>query len=132
MISGAYHDNAGASRFMQCYLGDAPAKPFVGLVLTADEKPVGAVVINGYAHGNCYMTAAIWGPVGVPAARNVFAYCFEQLECNRITLHCKVSNARALKMVQRLGFKREGLCRAYFDGEDAIVLGLLRAEQRII
>ena len=79
-----------------------------------------------------FMTAAIWGPVGVPAARNVFAYCFEQLECNRITLHCKVSNARALKMVRRLGFKDEGLCRAYFDGEDAIVLGLLRAEQRII
>lgn len=132
MQSSAHHDDAAASKFMQCYLGSAPAKPFVGLVLTSGEKPVGAVIVNGYAHGNCYMTAAVWAPVGMRSARAVFDYCFHQLDCNRITLHCKVTNHRALKMVRRLGFKDEGLCRAYFDGEDAIVLGLLRDEQRIV
>ncbi len=113
-------------------LGDEPAEPFVGFVLTRNGEDVGSVVVNGWAHGNCYMTAALWGPVVIAQARAVFRYCFNALECNRITLHCKVSNARALSIVQRLGFQPEGLCRQYFDGEDAIVLGLLKSEQRII
>jgi RimJ/RimL family protein N-acetyltransferase len=61
--------------------------------------------------------------------REIIRYCFERVR--RITMRTKCDNARAIKMLEALGFKREGVMREWFEETDAIVFGLLRSEQKI-
>jgi RimJ/RimL family protein N-acetyltransferase len=63
-----------------------------------------------------------------------FAYPFIQLDCNRVT--CVVPRANRFKRVRRflmrLGFHAEGTMRQLFDGEDAVIFGMLKSECRWI
>lgn len=66
------------------------------------------------------------------AVRAVLAHCFESLQLNRIELRCASTNARSIRMAERLGFVREGLLRQHecLHGAfvDQLVYGLLRSE----
>ena len=60
-----------------------------------------------------------------------FRYPFVQLKLRRVTAFVPSSNEQALKLDRHLGFIYEGRMReAGPDGEDVIVLGLLRRECR--
>ena len=60
----------------------------------------------------------------------VIAYPFS-IGCNRITAYVKKGNKLSQKAVKQLGFKQEGkIRRAYKDGTDAIIYGMLPAEFR--
>lgn len=64
--------------------------------------------------------------------RAAFAVPFVQWRMRRVTALVKWSNAAALRFDRHLGFQVEGVLREFFDGEDAIVLGMLRTECRFI
>jgi len=59
---------------------------------------------------------------------HAFSYPFDQIGCNRITALIKEKNKMALKTCIRLGFKKEGLLREAQDGENLVVLGMLKKE----
>jgi hypothetical protein len=62
-----------------------------------------------------------------------FKYPFLQLQCTRVTVMVARDNKASHAFVKRLGWKREGVLREWYqDGQDAIVYGMLRRECRWI
>ena len=66
------------------------------------------------------------------SVRAVIAYCFKQMDLNRIELRCASENMPSQRMAKRLGFTWEGMLRQaeLLDGEfvDHFVYSLLRQE----
>jgi RimJ/RimL family protein N-acetyltransferase len=63
--------------------------------------------------------------------KQIFAYPFEQLGCNRVTTLVPEDNEPARSVVERLGFVREGTLRqAGGEGDDLDIYGMLRSECR--
>lgn len=61
--------------------------------------------------------------------REMFNLAFGKMKCRRINILVSKSNQNSLKFVEKLGFCREGLLRAYReDGEDCYILGMLKNE----
>lgn len=54
-----------------------------------------------------------------------FMYPFVQLKCHRVTAVVERKNKIARKMVQRLGFKEEGMLRKAGPNGDMFIYGLL-------
>lgn len=76
---------------------------------------------------------AVWGQgLGSDCTRYALRFGFDQLNLNRIHLSVLTTNARAVKMYERLGFAEEGRLRQaqYKDGAyiDVILMALLRAD----
>ena len=73
--------------------------------------------------GNGLMTAA---------TRLCIGYAFEELGINRVEAHVLDDNERSLRVLEKLGFRREGLLREYEvvrgEARDFWVLGLLRSD----
>lgn len=68
------------------------------------------------------------------AVRTVLAFCFAQLNFNRIELRCAAGNEPSKRVAERLGFLREGVLRQeeYLNGVfvDQHVYGLLSVDVR--
>jgi RimJ/RimL family protein N-acetyltransferase len=123
-------DDEAARQYIIARLCVHVAQPFIGLLVERDGQPTGAVIINDYRpKQNIELTVAISGPWSIRDFRDIIRYCFERVR--RITMKTRADNARAIKMLEALGFKREGVMREWFEGSDAIVFGLLKSEQRI-
>ena len=59
----------------------------------------------------------------------IFTYAFKVMQCRRISILVSKSKKPSLNLVQKLGFKKEGLLRAYREnGEDCYILGMLKQE----
>ena len=94
------------------------------------------IIIAGAVYNNyhpCYRDVSISMAATSPAWANrstiskLLGYPFGQLMVNRLTTFTRASNAKALRLNSGLGFVREGVIRqGYGDGEDMIVMGLLR------
>jgi RimJ/RimL family protein N-acetyltransferase len=105
--------------------------PFIGLLIEARGKTIGAVMVNDYRPGdNIELTVAIGGLWNIRDFRDIIRYCFAR--SRRITMKTRCDNARALRMLEALGFRREGVLREWFGGVDAVVYGLLKSEQKIV
>ncbi len=125
-------DNENAARVVQATLGVNLCPPFVGLVVVDGDKPRGVVVFNDFTGANVEMTGVglkCWTPSVI---RELARYAFKVLGVRRVTARTRESNAKAIRSLERLGFQREGIARQWFDGEDAVVFGLLASEQRIV
>lgn len=123
-------DSETAKRFVESKLKVAICDPYIGLLVERGGKQIGAVIINDYTPGrNIELTVVANGPWGMTDFRDIIRYCFDRVR--RITMRTSVKNDRAIKMLNALGFKREGVLREWFEDSDAIVFGLLRSEQRI-
>lgn len=58
-------------------------------------------------------------------------YPFRQLGCHRVQAMVSKTNKHARNVIERLGFKNEGLIRGGISpGKDSILYGLLREESR--
>jgi len=72
-----------------------------------------------------YMTAAV---------RAVVPFVFDQLELHRLEAACLPSNQASIKLLERTGFKREGLARRYLriNGvwQDHLLYALLESDTR--
>jgi ribosomal-protein-alanine N-acetyltransferase len=76
--------------------------------------------------GKGYMTAAV---------RAVIEYGFDTLQLNRIEAACLPHNAASVRLLEKVGFTREGYARKYLciDGrwQDHILFGLVRDDPRL-
>lgn len=123
-------DSEAARRYIEKELRIAICDPFIGLLVERDGKQIGAVILNDYTPGrNIEITAHTCGNWNIRDVREIARYCFDRVK--RITARTPTTNARAFRMLKVLGFKAEGRMREFFDDDDAIVLGLLKSEQRI-
>lgn len=61
----------------------------------------------------------------------IFALAFEVLKVKRISLLVNTDNFSCIKLVEKLGFVREGLLRGYRDdGADCYFYGMLQSENK--
>jgi RimJ/RimL family protein N-acetyltransferase len=71
---------------------------------------------------------------GAEAVRAVLRYLFEERGLHRVSAECDARNEASARLLERVGFTREGLRRqhAWFKNEwaDELLFGLLRAEWR--
>lgn len=59
-----------------------------------------------------------------------FMYTFNQLDVQRCTVRVAASNNKSLRLVTKLGFVLEGIIREALNGEDCLILGMLKKECR--
>ncbi|HVT06822.1 MAG TPA: GNAT family N-acetyltransferase [Polyangia bacterium] len=76
-----------------------------------------------------------WGQgLAAEALAVMFGFCFGRLGLHRLEADVDPENAPSLRLLEKLGFQREGRLRerwqAQGDARDAIFLGLLRPEWR--
>jgi len=76
---------------------------------------------------------AAWGQgLATEAVTALLHFCFETLGLHRLEADVDPDNARCLRLLERLGFRREGHLRERWHdaggARDAVVLGLLRSE----
>ncbi len=74
-----------------------------------------------------------WGRgLASEAVAALIAFAFERIQLHRLEADTEPRNERSLRLLERLGFRREGHLREryYVDGErqDTVLLGLLRPE----
>ena len=102
----------------------------VGLVEAGEENE------PSYRHASIdiFVTAARRGQgLGADAIRTLARHLFDDRGHHRITIDPAATNERAIRVYERVGFKRVGLMRSYergVDGEwhDGLLLDLLRDE----
>jgi aminoglycoside 6'-N-acetyltransferase len=102
----------------------------VGLVEAGEENE------PDYRHASIdiFVTAARRGQgLGADAIRTLARHLFEARGHHRITIDPAATNERAIRVYERVGFKRVGIMRRYergVDGEwhDGLLLDLLRDE----
>lgn len=74
-------------------------------------------------HGQGYMREAL---------KACLSHAFRRLQVHRVDAFVATDNERSLHLLERLGFKREGLLRDYFwsggVGYDHYILGLLKSD----
>ena len=81
------------------------------------------------------LAPAYWGRgIMREALQAIIQYGFDEMNLNRITVLVISYNDRSLRLVDRLGFVKEGVMResAYFDGRfiDDVLLSLLKRDWR--
>jgi len=107
---------------------EAPGGPLVGACTLARLDPANRRAELGFALGRAfwgrgYMTAAL------PA---VLEFALGRLGLHRVFADTDPRNAPSIRVLERLGFLREGLLREHYlvqsEPQDAVVYGLLRSE----
>lgn len=102
--------------------------------LERDGSLVAGVMYDMYSKANINMHVAAeethyW--ITKAYLRACFGYPFNQLRTNRITALVGETNAKSIRLIEHLGFKKEGVIRmANADGTDTILYGMLRNECR--
>ncbi len=109
------------------------------ITLKGDGKPIGTLGYYKWAPSADYqaemgydLAREHWGKgIMTEAMKAVIEFGFEKMELNRIEVFVMPRNKRSIKLLKRLGFKREGLLRQrYFDefGDfaDDILFSMLR------
>ena len=70
------------------------------------------------------------------AVRAVIAFAFDTLHLNRIEAACLPHNAASIRLLEKVGFRREGYARKYLciDGrwQDHVLYGLVRDDPRAV
>jgi RimJ/RimL family protein N-acetyltransferase len=110
---------------------DAFREPY-GYALVDDEKGIVAgFLLHDYTGANIsFSTAIVPGTIISPRlAANVMDVAFrEPLNAERITAFVDSTNMRSVRLIEAMGFTREGCIRRHFGDRDAFVYGLLKDE----
>lgn len=90
-------------------------------VILVDERPAGwiTLVVANWEHGLAEIGYALSTPyqrrgLMVPALRQLLAELFSSTPLVRIEARCSVENVASQRVLERTGFRREGLLRGYF------------------
>ena len=63
------------------------------------------------------------------ALKIIFGLAFNLWQVERISISVSINNKSCIKLVEKLGFKKEGLLRKYMDdGSDCLFYGMLKSE----
>lgn len=105
---------------------------YAALGIYACDELIAGVVYHECRGNDIQMSTASddvrWLSRSVLAA--VFAYPFEQLQCDRVTAFTPKMAATTRRFLLGLGFAEEGNIRRGFRNDDCIVYGMLREECR--
>lgn len=102
----------------------------MGVIL--DGRLIAGIIFNDVRHGRdvwltIYSTDKRWCNRRV--LRAVFDLVFDVMDCKRVSLFVSKDNEPSIKLVEGLGFVREGLLRQYRDdGNDCYVYGMLKSD----
>ena len=112
-------------------------QPATTAAVMKDGRMVGGVVFNNYTilpRGSwCEISVAFDGTVTwtSKALEQIFEYPFKQLGVSRLKAETAIDNSHCRSILQRLGFKREGVLRRAHDGDkDSVVYSMLPDECR--
>ena len=91
-------------------------------IVTVDRQPAGwiTLVVTNWEHGLAefgYALATDYQRRGLmaPAIEQLLADLFLNTAIERLEARCSVENVASQKVLERLGFRREGLLRGYFE-----------------
>ena len=111
------------------------------ITLKGEGQPIGSLGFYKWTHERGYqaemgydLEREHWGKgIMTEAMEAVIDFGFEKMELNRIEVFIMPRNKRSIKMIKRLGFKKEGLLRQrYFDEfgnyADDILFSMLRSD----
>ena len=110
---------------------DRNGRACASVVTVPDGPLIAGVVYNNYRESNIEMTIASTSPHWCKRGilRALFRYPFEQIGCRRVTAIADCMNVHVRGFLSRLGFLQEGeMRRAYRNGNDAVIYGMLREE----
>jgi RimJ/RimL family protein N-acetyltransferase len=125
-----FQDDQRARLFAERELRVSIADPMIGLVVVDKGAIVGAVILNDYTPERNIEVTAVGHCWSVKVIRFILRYCFARVR--RVTARTSIHNKPAIRALEAMGFKREGIMREFFDDGDAIVFGLLRSEQKVV
>ncbi len=139
--SPAWSEPARAERFIAACRQMAEEGTGARLAVESDGTFLGWCSVSRWnpefrsaALGYCYNEAA-WGHgYGTEAARALLGWAFDAMDLNRVQAEADTRNAASGRVLEKLGFVREGTLRedCIVNGEvsDSWVYGLLRREWR--
>lgn len=125
-------DDQAARVFVKRESGEDVAEPFSGLVIESDGLVIGAAIFNNWTGRDCEFNGIGRGAFTLPVLRDLFRYVFQNLGCARVTARTRVSNLRARRGLEAIGFRIEGVIRELHEDEDALMYGMLRRECRVV
>jgi len=110
-----------------------------GIILKESHKLIGTCCLGGFDKGarraeiGYAVAKAQWGKgYATEAAMKVIAYGFNTIRLNRIEATITPGNNSSIRVMEKLGFKIEGLVRQrdLIKGElvDGVIMGLLKSE----
>lgn len=105
---------------------------YVTMAVYRGSKLIAGIIFNDIRPGRdvwltIYSTDKRWCSRRV--LRCIFGLVFDEMECSRASLFVSKGNRPSIKLVEGLGFVREGLLRQYRDnGDDCYVYGMLKNE----
>ena len=89
--------------------------PYVAIGMTEDERLYcGGVIFNNWNGANIELTIAMDCPVTRGILRAIYHYVFIQSKATRLTAHTRRDNAKARRLLPRLGFQFEGVAKRYY------------------
>lgn len=110
-----------------------------GIILKESQKLIGTCCLGNFDKGaeraeiGYALAKAQWGKgYATEAAKNILAYGFNSIKLNRIEATITPGNDSSIRVLEKLGFQREGLVRQrdLIKGKlvDGIIMGLLKSE----
>ena len=117
----------------------SPSRFRVAVELKETGEPVGTLGLYSYSErdGRAELGYDLleehWGRgIMTESVREVVRYGFEEIGLNRIEATIDPENTRSVRLVERLGFRREGFLRErfFYSGKrrDELVYGLLKSD----
>lgn len=111
------------------------------IALHADDRCVGTATLFNISRANrraefgCSLARMLWGQgIGREALGLMLRFGFDKLGLERIEADVDPRNAESIRLVERVGFQREGLLRARWrvggEVQDSAFHGLLRPDFR--
>jgi len=130
-------DTRGSVRALQANARSGNGLPFI---IEVDGRLAGQLNVSGIAWGSTssasigYWIAERFAGAGATPTSVALAtdYCFQQLGLHRIEICIRPENAKSLRVVEKLGFRYEGLRRRFIhingDWRDHFCFGLVAEE----
>jgi len=127
-----YHNSADVKAWLGNQLGLTFVEPCYAIgVINHKGLLTAAAVYTCYEERNVELSVA--GRIGRHAAVDIFYYAFNRLGCRRISATVHEKKQDVIRQAIGMGWKIEGRKREYYgEGEDAIILGMLRSECRVL
>lgn len=120
-------------KWMQDKIGWELPNPYVVFGIVFKGRIVGGVSYHNYTGSQCEVSAITtsirWAAKDI--IKQLLSYPFNEMGCRRITALTDSKNTKARRMLERMGFKQEGVIREGSlseAGTDAIYYGLLKRE----
>jgi hypothetical protein len=113
-------------------MGQAVIPPFYAVgVMDNRGEPIGALIWSELTGANIELT--IYGPRAFPRGVIIasFAYAFNALGVSRITVRCQADKPKLIRLIEKMGWRREGTLRRFYGPElDAVIFGMVREDCR--